>query len=206
MVPMSNLRAAQRAMTRRLLMTAALELFENKGYAATTVDDIATAAGTTRATFYAYFPSRSELMKALIDERLNEELQRSRSAERGSTAQGLIAAVKEGTREAIGAWMRQTAEHWRAIRPIIRIGRDAAVVDPELGHLVDRWLEEAVSDVEDALGQAGRFQPHQRHFRGVLAMAELDFVALHWEDADWHLTRDQMLDELTDSWVRLLGR
>ena len=203
---MSNLRAAQRAMTRQLLMTTALELFENKGYAATTVDDIATAAGTTRATFYAYFPSRSELMKALINERLNEELQRSRSAERGSTAQGLIAAVKEGTREAIGAWMRQTAGHWQAIRPILRIGRDAAVVDPELGQLVDRWLEEAINDVEDALRQAGRFQPHQRHFRGVLAMAELDFVAQHWEDADWHLTRDQMLDELTDSWVRLLGR
>ena len=203
---MSNLRAAQRAMTRQLLMTTALELFENKGYAATTVDDIATAAGTTRATFYAYFPSRSELMKALIDERLNEELQRSRSAERGSTAQGLIAAVKEGTREAIGAWMRQTAGHWPAIRPILRIGRDAAAVDPELGRLVDRWLEEAISDVEDALQQAGRFQPHQRRFRGVLAMAELDFVAQHWEDADWHLTRDQMLDELTDSWVRLLGR
>lgn len=206
MALMSNLRATQRAMTRQLLMTTALELFENKGYAATTVDDIATAAGTTRATFYAYFPSRSELMKALIDERLNEELQRSRSAERGSTAQGLIAAVKEGTWEAIGAWMRQTAGHWPAIRPILRIGRDAAVVDPELGQLVDRWLEEAISDVEDALQQAGRFQPHQRHFRGVLAMAELDFVAQHWEDADWHLTRDQMLDELTDSWVRLLGR
>ena len=203
---MSNLRAAQRAMTRQLLMTTALELFENKGYATTTVDDIATAAGTTRATFYAYFPSRSELMKALIDERLNEELQRSRSAERGSTAQGLIAAVKEGTREAISAWMRQTAGPWPAIRPILRIGRDAAAVDPELGQLVDRWLEEAISDVEDALQQADRFQPHQRHFRGVLAMAELDFVAQHWEDADWHLTRDQMLDELTDSWVRLLGR
>ena len=89
MVHMSNLRAAQRAMTRQLLMTTALELFENKGYAATTVDDIATAAGTTRATFYAYFPSRSELMKALIDERLNEELQRSRSAERGLAAVGV---------------------------------------------------------------------------------------------------------------------
>jgi AcrR family transcriptional regulator len=202
---MSNLRSAQRAMTRRLLMTAALELFEQKGYAATTIDDIAKAVGTTRVTFYAYFPSRSELMKALIDEQFNEELQRSRSAEHGSTAVGLIAAIREGTREAIGDWMRQTAEHWPAIRPIIRIGREAAVIDPELGHLVDRWLGEAIGDIKDALEQAGRFQPHQRHFRGVLAMAELDFVAQHWGDADWCLTREQMLDELIDSWVRLLG-
>lgn len=35
-------------------------------------------------------------------------------------------------------------------------------------------------------------------------MAELDFVAQHWADADWHLTREQMLDELADSWFRLL--
>lgn len=202
---MSNLRSTQRAMTRRLLMSSALELFEQRGYAATTVDDIAKAVGTTRVTFYAYFPSRSELMKALIDEQLNEELQRVRSAEHGSTAVGLVAAVRAGTREAIGGWLRETAERWPTIRPILRIGHDAAVIDPELSHLVDRWLEEAISDVQDGLEQAGRFQPHQRRFRGVLAMAELDFVAQHWGDADWHLTKEQMLEELTDSWFRLLG-
>jgi hypothetical protein len=37
-------------------------------------------------------------------------------------------------------------------------------------------------------------------------VAELDFVAQHWEDADWHLARDHMLDEPADSWVRILGR
>lgn len=153
---MPHLRSAQRAMTRRLLMGAALRLFGEKGYAATTVDDIATAAGTTRVTFYAYFPSRSELMKALIEEKLNEELQRIRSAENGSAAPGLVEAVRDGGREAIGAWMRQTAAHWPAIRPIIRIGRDAAAVDPELSHFVDRWMEEATGDVEEGLRrQAG---------------------------------------------------
>ncbi|MER5185523.1 TetR family transcriptional regulator [Streptomyces sp. NPDC002896] len=40
---MANLRAAQKEMTRRLLPSTALELFESKGYAATTVDDIASA-------------------------------------------------------------------------------------------------------------------------------------------------------------------
>ena len=72
---MANLREAQKQMTRRLLLESGLRLFKTKGYAATTVDDIATAAGTTRVTFYAYFPSRSELMKALIDEQLESRLQ-----------------------------------------------------------------------------------------------------------------------------------
>ncbi len=46
--PRPRLRAAQKEMTRRLLVKTALELFEAKGYAATTIDDIANAAGTTQ--------------------------------------------------------------------------------------------------------------------------------------------------------------
>ncbi|MGW3763771.1 TetR/AcrR family transcriptional regulator [Streptomyces sp. NPDC005131] len=201
---MANLREAQKQMTRRLLLESGLELFKAKGYSATTVDDIATAAGTTRVTFYAYFPSRSDLMKALIDEQLNEALQRVRSHEHGSTAQDLVATVVDGTPEAIKTWLRRTADNWPAIRPIIRIGRDAAVIEPELADLVERWLEEAISDIEDGLTAAGRFEPHQRHFRGVLAMAQLDFVAQNWHRADWKITDEQMLDELSASWVDLL--
>ncbi|MEV6120563.1 TetR/AcrR family transcriptional regulator [Streptomyces sp. NPDC052077] len=202
---MANLRQVQKQMTRRLLLEAGLELFTAKGYAATKVDDIASAAGTTRVTFYAYFPSRSDLMKALIDERLNEVLQRVRSSEHGSTAQDLVATVADGTPGAITGWLRRTADTWPEIRPIIRVGRDAAAVDPDLRDLVERWLEEAIGDIEDGLARAGRFAPHQRRFRGVLAMAELDYVAQHWGDADWGLDREQMLDELSASWVRLLA-
>ncbi|MCP8710750.1 MULTISPECIES: TetR/AcrR family transcriptional regulator [unclassified Streptomyces] len=202
---MANLREAQKQMTRRLLLESGLELFKTKGYAATTVDDIATAAGTTRVTFYAYFPSRSDLMRALIDEQLNETLQRVRSPEHGSTARDLVETVTEGTQEAITAWLRRTAELWPAVRPIIRIGRDASVVDPDLPDLVERWLEEAIADIEDGLTAAGRLEPHQRHFRGVLAMAELDYVAQHWDGSDWKIGRDQMIEELAASWVRLLN-
>ncbi|MGD6741305.1 TetR/AcrR family transcriptional regulator [Streptomyces sp. BH106] len=202
---MANLRQAQKQMTRRLLLESGLELFTTKGYAATKVDEIATAAGTTRVTFYAYFPSRSDLMKALIDERLNEALQRVRSPDHGSTAQDLVATVADGSPQTIAAWLRRTADSWPEIRPIIRVGRDAAAVDPELRDLVERWMEEAISDIEDGLTAAGRFAPHQRRFRGVLAMAELDYVAQHWGDADWKLTREQLLDELSASWVRLLN-
>ncbi|MFI7365792.1 TetR/AcrR family transcriptional regulator [Streptomyces sp. NPDC050149] len=201
---MANLREAQKQMTRRLLLESGIEQFKAKGYAVTTVDDIATAAGTTRATFYAYFSSRSELMQALIDEQLNEVLQRVGSPEHGSTAQGLVATVADGSPEAITDWLRRTADSWPAIWPLIRIGRDAAVVDPELTDLVERWMEEAIGDIEDGLAAAGRLEPYQRHFRGVLAMAELDFVAQNWHRAEWKLTREQMIEELGTSWVRLL--
>lgn len=202
---MAKLREAQKAMTRRLLLEAGLNQFAEKGYASTTVDDIAGAAGTTRVTFYAYFPSRGELLKALIDEQLNERLHRIRSPEHGSTALDLVAAVADGTAPAIGGWIRRAAERWPDIRPIIRIGRDAAAIEPELRDIVERWLDEAVSDVADGLNRAGRFDPSVRHFRGVLAMAQLDYVAQNWAGADWKIDREPMLDELTASWVRLLG-
>lgn len=78
-------------------------------------------------------------------------------------------------------------------------------MDPELANLVERWMEEPISDIADGLTRVGRFAPYQRHFRGVLAMAQPDFVAQNWESADWKLSREQMLDELADSWTRLLG-
>lgn len=201
---MSNLRAAQKQLTRRLLLTSALELFQAQGYAATTVDDIAKSAGTTRATFYAYFSSRAVLMEALIDEQLNEVLHRARSAEHGSTAADLVATVAAGTREAIELWMRETVSRWPIVRPIIHIGRDAAVVDPELEDLVERWMSEAISDIQDGLDQADRFDPEIRFFRGALAMAELDFVAQRWGVAEWKISEEQMISELVDGWTRLL--
>lgn len=36
-------------------------------------------------------------------------------------------------------------------------------------------------------------------------MSQLDYVAQHWDGSDWKLTRHQMLEELADSWVRLLN-
>ena len=72
---MANLRVEQKEQTRQRLLDTALDLFETKGYAATTIDDIAAAAGTTRVTFYAHFPSRRAIMAALID-RLNVILER----------------------------------------------------------------------------------------------------------------------------------
>ncbi len=74
-------------MTRQLLLDAAMDRFVASGYAATRIDEIASAAGTTRVTFYAYFPSKSEVIKALIAERLEDELVQLRSP-RGSSLGG----------------------------------------------------------------------------------------------------------------------
>jgi AcrR family transcriptional regulator len=52
--------AAQRLKMRRELAAAAMELFATKGYEATTVDEIAAAAGVARRTFFRHFRSKEE--------------------------------------------------------------------------------------------------------------------------------------------------
>ncbi|MEU0693769.1 TetR family transcriptional regulator [Streptomyces niveus] len=52
--------AAQRLKMRRELSAAAMELFSTKGYEATTVDEIAAAAGVARRTFFRHFRSKEE--------------------------------------------------------------------------------------------------------------------------------------------------
>lgn len=52
------------------LTAAALDLFVEKGYAATRLDEIAARAGVSKGTLYLYFESKEELFKAVIREGL----------------------------------------------------------------------------------------------------------------------------------------
>jgi len=50
------------------LLDAALDLFVEKGYAATKVDEVAARAGVSKGTLFLYFPSKEELFKAVVRE------------------------------------------------------------------------------------------------------------------------------------------
>jgi AcrR family transcriptional regulator len=54
--------------TRQLLLDAALGQFAQRGFHATVVDDIARAAGVSRATLYQYFDSREQIVTELLEE------------------------------------------------------------------------------------------------------------------------------------------
>jgi AcrR family transcriptional regulator len=50
------------------LLAAALDLFVEKGYAATRLEDVAARAGVSKGTLYLYFTNKEELFKAVVRE------------------------------------------------------------------------------------------------------------------------------------------
>lgn len=57
-----GLRERKKAQLRRALQREALRLFLAKGYDATTVEEIATAAGVSHMTFFRYFPAKEDVV------------------------------------------------------------------------------------------------------------------------------------------------
>jgi len=55
--------------TRQQILDASLRLFSERGFARTTVRDIARQAGLTDAAIYYHFDSKRELLEALVEER-----------------------------------------------------------------------------------------------------------------------------------------
>jgi TetR/AcrR family transcriptional regulator len=50
------------------LLEAALDLFVEKGFAATRVEEVALRAGVSKGTLFLYFPSKEDLFKAVVRE------------------------------------------------------------------------------------------------------------------------------------------
>ncbi|MCQ1950030.1 TetR/AcrR family transcriptional regulator [Arthrobacter sp. zg-Y859] len=200
---MSSLREAQKQLTRDRIVDCALELFTAKGYAATTIDEIASAAGTTRVTFYAYYPSRTDLMKDFMS-RVNSVLERAAGPGSTSTAVDLVAVVRVGELPGILAWLESRAALWPVFRPYLDVLDEAAASDPEIRKIMDAWHEEVISDIVTGLQLAGRYTEETRHIRGTLAFTQLDYVATLWTRRKFEPNREHALEVLADSWHHLL--
>lgn len=76
-----------------MLAEAACELFLEKGFEATSIADITSRAGVSRSSFFNYFASKSDILWAGLDERLDALDARLTSDDGEDTAAAVRAAV-----------------------------------------------------------------------------------------------------------------
>lgn len=81
------------------LLDAALMLFVEKGFAATRAEEVAQRAGVSKGTLYLYYPSKEELLKAVIREHLS-----SRIAAGAMAADKHRGPVADLLREVFSSW------------------------------------------------------------------------------------------------------
>lgn len=194
--PVMSLRAAHKQMTYELFLANALELFSTKGYAGTTIDDIASAAGSTRATFYLHFASKGEVMSALLAE--------AEAILVAASDPPLDEVVASGSRELIEAWLDRKFTQWDRIKPYLVASYQAAH-EPDVVAQTERWFDHSVDLIIAGLDRAQRFAPDRRRIRAVLAFGELEHLSRRYFAVGWRVPRTICLEELTGSWCHLLA-
>ena len=77
------------------LLDAALALFVQKGFAATRAEEVAALAGVSKGTLYLYYPSKEELLKAVIAHYLSARIAAgaAQAAEHSGSATALLQGI-----------------------------------------------------------------------------------------------------------------
>jgi AcrR family transcriptional regulator len=106
------------------VLDAALDQFARNGFAATRMDDIAKAAGLSKAAIYLYFPSKEDVFKALVETRI-------------VVLRDRIADVAEDLRDDPVAGLRQAVRLWGIANSDPRIAAIARIVLAESARFPD---------------------------------------------------------------------
>ncbi len=109
---MTGLREQKKAQTRAAITTEAGRLFTTQGFQATTMDEIATAAGVSPATLYNYFGTKNSVLLAHIETTVGDMI------EAGSA---VLADPPEDVVEAVQSLMAVVMDHFTALdRELLR--------------------------------------------------------------------------------------
>ena len=117
-----GLRERKKQRTRRALFEAALRLFGERGYEATTVAEIAAAAEVSTRTFFSYFPSKEDVMFPDVKERITLGLAIVAEPEAGERPIDVLVraghAMSGLLGEDLAVSMRTIADRTRLIRTV----------------------------------------------------------------------------------------
>ena len=167
-------RAQRKARTREDLLDAAMRLFCARGFHATSLDQVAAAAGYTKGAVYSNFASKEDLFFALYERRVEQETARMRAALERATRTEVSRAVvarRDGGKD--DGWLAVFFEFWAHV-----------LRNPALRERFERLHREARAPMVEATN---------RMFEGRLAV---DVEA--WTMAAAAMVTGISLEQLTD--------
>jgi AcrR family transcriptional regulator len=191
-----GLRERKKEQTRRTIEEAAFRLFDQRGYQATTVADIAEAAQIAPRTFFAYFPSKEAVVFGDFDETFGTLADNLRERPDGET-----------TFDGLRAWIHDLVgrgEHGDGRDGLRRqLVCDNAGLAAYERHIMGRFEALIADNVARDLGDA----PDDLQPRLVAAAAVAALMAIQPEDpAEKHQTPDdEGLAKLDDAFAFLRG-
>lgn len=120
------------SLTRQRILTASIDLFSRKGFPCTTIRNIARQAGITDAAIYYHFATKEELLREILNTRLQSD--------DWLTQRPLCAGIRELVIEEVHNAARVIEENHELLRIILREGLAG---DPlaarRYGQLLDDW-------------------------------------------------------------------
>ena len=135
--------------TRQDLFKAALSIFSQKGYASTTLEDVAQEAGVTRGAIYWHFGGKAEMYSALLDKysaRASDIVQDA-AAEGGRMVEIL---------RRIFVRLLEAVESDQALRAVMEINLFKTEYSPELADTFSKQIESSrtlLSGIAQAMQQ-----------------------------------------------------
>jgi AcrR family transcriptional regulator len=154
-------RRAQAAQTRLDVLTAARELFPERGYAGTTINDIATAAGVAVETIYRAFGSKASLFKGVLEAAIAGGADRAATPPEQRPAVRKMAEEQDPRRVLELHAATQPGIHARS-GPYNRVLREAASADPDLAgvwHQLETQRLDGMRRLAQRLHDLGALKP-----------------------------------------------
>ncbi len=188
----NTLRDEQKRFTRERLIDAALEVFAEKGYAATTVEDITSAAGASRATFYLHFRSKANIVTDLLAKVLLPE---------SDSIYEQLHDQPDPSWPELRRFVEETLTYWDRHRDALDVLKQSFALDrDEVGGFWSGALEATSEVLAHYLSTLRGVDENTARVRAILLIAVLDGVDFYRHLPGVELDHDTVIDTLADFW------
>lgn len=187
-------RTARRLETRRKVLAAATDLFAERGYAATTMDEVADAAGVSKGALFYNFDSKQALFADILDQATGRLVEVQTEAVQGRSG---WAALEHLGRALIVAVDESPALIQLLVMEVFRTGRPWT---PQLREIRSRLLAPMTATLlqvrEERLDEAPTNPPEVAEAVAMAMFGALCFAALDRQAFAPARTTDDMADVL----------